>query len=109
MWAASAGGGGPVLRLLRDRCDGRAVADRGLPVAVAGSRLAANRVVGGRAFPARAARPSAAGARPFAAAHASVVAVRAPPAVAVRAPPAVAVRVRPAVAVRVFAAAVRPV
>src|SRR6476660_7448245 len=106
VWAASAGGVGPVLRLLRHRCDGRAVADRGLPVAGAGSRLAANRAVGGRVLPAGAAHPFAADVRPSAtAAHASGVAFSTSPAVAVWVF-AGAVGVVPSVAVWVFAGAV---
>jgi hypothetical protein len=94
VWAASAGGVGPVLRRLRDRRDGRAVADRGFPVAGAGSRLAAaRRAVGGRAFPARTARLFTTAVRPSAtAAHVSAVAFRTSPAVAVRPFAAVAVR-----------------
>src|SRR6185312_4286545 len=106
-------GAGPVLRLLRHRCDGRAVADRGLPVAGAGSRRAANCAVGGRVLPAGAAHLFAADVRLSAtAAHASGVAFRTSPAVAVRVSPAVAVWVLagaagvvPSAAVWVFAGA----
>src|SRR6476469_2975111 len=49
VWAASAGGIGPVLRLLRDRRDGRAVADRGSPGAGAGARRGAGGCRDGRA------------------------------------------------------------
>jgi hypothetical protein len=103
VWAASAGGVGPVLRRLRDRRDGRAVADRGFPIAGAGSRLAADRfAVGGRAFLARTARLFAAAVRPSAtAAHVSAVAFRTSPAVAVRPIGAMAVRPFAAMAVRV--------
>src|SRR6476469_9323306 len=105
VWAASAGGAGPVLRLLRHRRDGRAVADRGLPVAGAGSRLAANCAVGGCVFPAGAAHLFATDVRPSAtAAHAAGVAFHTSPAMAVRSFAAVAVRVVSSVAVRVFAA-----